>query len=129
GPARAADRCAVPDSMVFVEETLPRLARQLAEKRELRIVIFGTSSSRDHPKAGMPQTYAALLPAELQQRWPGMALRIENLSERALSAEAMAARIAARIAPSKPDLVIWQTGNVDAAQQIDVNSFEAALGA
>ncbi len=124
---RADSRCAVPESMVFAEETLPRVARQLAGKRELRIVIYGTASSRAEAKQGMPQTYAALLPAELQQRWPGAALRVENLSARAATAGQMAARIASEIAPSNPDLVIWQTGNVDAAQQIDVNSFEAAL--
>lgn len=127
--ASAETRCAVPDDLVFSEETLPRVARQVAGKRDLRIVIFGTSSSREDVKKGLPQTYAAMLPAQLQQRWPGIALRIENLSARTLTAEQMAARIKAEIAPSKPDLVIWQTGNVDAAQQIDVNTFEDALTA
>lgn len=129
GHSLAETRCAVPDSMVFVDVPLPRLARQIAAKREARIVVYGTSSSRPGEKKGLPQTYAALLPALLESRWPGVAFHIENLSARSLTAEQMAARIKAEIAPSKPDLVIWQTGNVDAAQQIDVNTFGDALTA
>ena len=125
--AQAQTRCAVPDSMVFTEAALPRMARQIAARREIRIVVYGTSSSRPGEKKGLPQTYAALLPALLQARWPGIALRVDNFSDRSLTAEHMARRIAAEIAPSNPDLVIWQTGNVDAAQQIDVNSFGEAL--
>lgn len=125
--AQVPSRCAVPDDLVFSGEILPRTARKVAARQDLRIVIFGTSSSRAEAKKGLPQTYAALLPAELQRRWPGVTLHVDNFSARTLTAEQMAARIGAEIAPSKPDLVIWQTGNVDAAQQIDVNTFEDAL--
>src|SRR3546814_12143191 len=39
----------------------------------------------------------------------------------------MAEKLARTVASMQPDLVLWQTGNVDAAQQIDINDFSAAL--
>src|SRR3546814_9469082 len=76
---------------------------------------------------GLPRSYAAGLQAALETRLPGVLLQIDNLSEKNHTAMQMAEKLARTVAPMQPDLVLWQTGNVDAAQQIDINDFSAAL--
>jgi cellobiose-specific phosphotransferase system component IIB len=126
--ARAADepRCAVPDDMLYTEQAMRRVARKLAANQPLRIVVLGSSSSLQTTK-GLPRSYAAGLPDALASRLNGASLQIENLSERTMTATQMAAAIAQRLPAIQPDLVIWQTGNVDAAQKVDINSFSDAL--
>ncbi len=126
--SHAADepRCAVPDDMLYTEQAMPRVARKLAANQPLRIVVLGSSSSLQTAK-GLPRSYVAGLPEALGARFNNVALQIENLSERTMTATQMAAAIVQRVPALQPDLVIWQTGNVDAAQKIDINSFAEAL--
>ncbi len=128
GGAHAADapRCTVPNDMLFAEKAMPRVARRLAASQPLRIVILGSSSSLQTSK-GLPRSYAAGLPDALATRLNNASLQIENLSERTMTAAQMTTTIVQRLPALQPDLVIWQTGNVDAAQKVDVNSFAEAL--
>lgn len=126
--SHAADepRCAVPDDLLYAERAMPRVARKLAANQPLRIVVLGSSSSLQTSK-GLPRSYVAGLPEALSTRFGNANLQIENLSERTMTATQMAAAIVQRVPALQPDLVIWQTGNVDAAQKVDVNSFAEAL--
>ena len=119
-------RCAVPDDVLYTEQAMPRVARKLAGQQPLRIVVLGSSSSLQTAR-GLPRSYVAGLPDALASRLNGASLQIENLSERTMTATQMAAAIAQRVPALRPDLVIWQTGNVDAAQKVDINSFSEAL--
>jgi cellobiose-specific phosphotransferase system component IIB len=67
------------------------------------------------------------LEASFQKVWPGKTPVLRNLSSRAQSVAQMAARIKTEVIPARPDLVIWQTGTVDAARHIDTNAFAATL--
>jgi cellobiose-specific phosphotransferase system component IIB len=119
-------RCSVPDTLLYTEQAMPRVARRLAANQPLRIVVLGSSSSLQTPK-GLPRSYAAGLPEALGGHFRTATLQIENLSERTMTATQMATAIAQRVPALQPDLVIWQTGNVDAAQKVDINSFSDAL--
>lgn len=125
--SRAAEgpRCNVPDDVLYTEQAMPRVARRLAAGQPLRIVVLGSSSSLQTTR-GLPRSYAVGLPEALTRSLKGAALQITNLSERTLTAAQMAAMIR-RLPAERPDLVIWQTGNVDAAQKVDINSFSEAL--
>jgi hypothetical protein len=127
-PAQAAEdpRCAVPEAMIYNDQPLPQVARRLKAREPLRIVILGSSSSLQTAK-GLPRSYVAGLPDALGRRLDGATLQIENLSERTLTAAQMAARIAQAVPGLRPDLVIWQTGNVDAALRVEIDSFAGSL--
>ncbi len=125
-PAAEDPRCAVPDDTLYTEQAMPRVARKLAANQPLRIVVLGSSSSLQTTK-GLPRSYVAGLPEALGTRFGNANLQIENLSERTMTAAQMTTAIAQRVPALQPDLVIWQTGNVDAAQKVDVNSFAEAL--
>ncbi len=126
--SHAADdpRCAVPGDMLYAEKAMPRVARKLKADQPLRVVVLGSSSSLQTSK-GLPRSYVAGLPEALGTRFGDANVQIENLSERTMTAVQMAAAIAQRVPALQPDLVIWQTGNVDAAQKVDINSFAEAL--
>lgn len=119
-------RCAIPESLTFVDTPLPQVAKKLQAHQTVHVVVLGTSSSMPTTK-GLPRSYAAGLQAALEARLPGAALQVDNLSEKTHTAMQMAEKLARTVAPMKPDLVLWQTGNVDAAQQVDINDFSAAL--
>lgn len=125
-PAPVDARCVVPEALLFNEQPMPRVAQRVKSGEPLRVVVLGSSSSLQTGK-GLPRSYAAGLPEALNRHFAGLPLQVENLSERTLSAPQMAALIAQRIPALKPDLVIWQTGNVDAAQKIEIDSFAEAL--
>lgn len=121
------ERCTLPDSLRFVDAPLKNLAKALKARSEIRIVVLGTSSSLKHDTGGLARTYVAGLPDALQLRFPGKQFSIDNLSLRMQSTTQMQKRIAAEVVPAKPDLLIWQTGNVEAARQTDPNSFAESL--
>jgi len=121
------ERCALPDSLRFVDAPLQNLAKALKARGEIRIVVLGTSSSLKHDTGGLARTYVAGLPDALQARFPAKQFAIDNLSMRTQSTAQMQKRIAAEVIPAKPDLLIWQTGNVEAARQTDTNSFAENL--
>lgn len=125
--AAAGNHCMVPETLSFVDAALPQVARRIAAHEEISIVVLGSSSSVTPERKGMPKSYIASLPAALAAKLPGLKLKLDNRSARRLTAEQMAESIRTGIAAAHPDLVLWQTGNVEAAQQIDVNLFGAAL--
>lgn len=122
-------RCGVPETMLFSDSLLPGVARQVRAGGPLRVAILGSNSSLAQPGRGAPVPYAASLAAELERRLPGIQVVIENHSARSLGAERMAAIIAEQVVPARPHLLVWQTGAVEAAQQVDVNRFAITLAA
>ncbi len=120
-------RCALPGSLRFVDAPLPHLAKRLAANTEIRILVLGSSSSLKHESGGLTRTYIAGLPEALETRFPGRRFVIDNRSLRTQSVQDMLRRIKAEVLPAQPDLVVWQTGNVEAARQTDINSFAIAL--
>lgn len=127
-PAAAGEaRCAVPEMLLYSDEPLPQTGRQIKSGGELKLALLGTNSSLPEPAKGMPIPYTESLVAELQKRLSGNNLRVANHSQRGLTAEQMMKLIGEQVLPAKPHLLIWQTGAVDAARQVDLNSFAAAL--
>jgi len=125
--AQMPERCATPDSLHFVDAPLPNLAGRLKAEGPVRIMVLGTSSSMRDTTQGLPRTYVAGLPEALSPLLKDRALEITNLSQRTQSVVEMRKRILAEVVPAKPDLLLWQTGAVEAGRQMDVNTFGEAL--
>jgi len=123
----AQERCGMPDSLRFVDTPLPNLAQGIKARGELRITVLGTSSSLKHESGGIARTYVAGLQEALEARFPTKRFTIDNRSVRTQSVQDMLRRISAEVIPAKPDLLVWQTGNVEAARQTDINSFGEPL--
>src|SRR4030088_3248427 len=121
-------RCGVPDYLLFGESPLKRVSNVVATQKRLRIAVVGTGSSALAGPDGPPSAYPARLEAALKQRLPGVAVKVVTLVRTRLSAEDLAQGMGKLLIDEKPDLVVWQSGTVDAMRRIEPEDFRAALG-
>lgn len=127
GPARAIEpnACDVPGYLLFGESELKRVAAAVKERRHLEIAVIGTASSI-LPGSGVT-AYPARLEAALRARLPGVTVNVTSLAKPRQSAGEMVQNIKKLLSDLKPDLVIWQSGTVDAMRVIELDKFGAAL--
>lgn len=127
GPARAIEpnACDVPGYLLFGESELKRVAAAVKERRRLEIAVIGTASSI-LPGSGVT-AYPARLEAALRARLPGVTVNVTSLAKPRQSAGEMVQNIKKLLSDLKPDLVIWQSGTVDAMRGIELDKFGAAL--
>jgi hypothetical protein len=123
----AADPCSVPGYLLFGSNDLKRVAAAVTMERQLAIAVVGTSSSALAGPDGPRSAYPARLEAALKQRMPTIAVKVVPLVRTRLTAEDLAKGMAKLLVDEKPDLVIWQTGTIDAMQRVDPDSFKIAL--
>lgn len=124
--AAAADvtHCGVPHELVEDEPTLPRLARRFARHLPVTIVVIGGAST-----AGIApdNAYPYFLDIALRRQHPASEITVINRGVRGQTAAQMTARFAKDVYADRPDLVIWETGTVDAVRGKDVNDFVDTL--
>jgi lysophospholipase L1-like esterase len=117
--------CAVPENLSdggFLKHT--RDAYRAG--KPLRIVAFGTSSSTGVGAASRANAYPARLQADLQERF-AIPVEVVNKSVGGQSARQMASRLEDDVVSLAPSLVIWQTGTVDAAGNLEIEEFGRSL--
>ncbi|MFO1189068.1 MAG: SGNH/GDSL hydrolase family protein [Alphaproteobacteria bacterium] len=121
------DRCVFPDELRSANFPLPGLKKRLQQTSQIVVLVLGSSSSMTGQPARNPRSYVQDLDLALQAAFPGKTFVLKNLSKRMQSAAEMAQRLPADVISGRPDLVIWQTGTVEAARHVDTNSFTDAL--
>jgi lysophospholipase L1-like esterase len=118
--------CAVAEHLVYADFPTPRVATAIAGKK-LDIVVVGTNSSIIATTGGPAKAYPARLEEALTKRLPGVVVTVTTLANpkyTSVDAEKVLEQVAVE---QKPDLVIWQTGTVDAMRAIDLDEFRTAL--
>jgi lysophospholipase L1-like esterase len=121
--------CAIPGHFLQANNELKQVARTVASERKLTIAVVGTASSALAGPDGPRSAYPARLEAALQKRMPDLAVKVVTLIRRGEIAEDLAQGMAKLLVDETPDLVIWQTGTIDAMRRVEVDSFRAALEA
>ena len=131
GRAFAADppSCAVPDYLLFSDNNLKQVAAAVGKQRKLSIVVFGTGSSTLAGPDGTAIAYPARLEVALNQRLAGTAIKIASRTKSGQTADMMRRNMKDLLIDERPDLVIWQTGTVDAIRRVEPDEFRAALDA
>jgi hypothetical protein len=129
GSAFAADphACVIPGYLLFGSNELRHVAAVVAKERKLTIAVVGTGSSALAGPDGPKSAYPARLEEALKRRMPTIAVKVVTLVRSRQSAEDLAKGMAKLLVDEKPDLVIWQTGTIDAIRRVDPDSFRAAL--
>jgi lysophospholipase L1-like esterase len=129
GTAFAAERqtCEIPGYLLFVNNELKHVAEVVKQDRRLTIAVVGTGSSILAGPDGPLSAYPARLEAALKQRLPSVAVKVVTLVRTRMTAEDLARGMAKLLVDEKPDLVIWQTGTLDAIRRIEPDDFRAAL--
>jgi len=129
-PGLAADEgaCFVASGLVQADFALPHVAAAIAEKR-LNVVVLGSASSSLPPAAGgAPKAYPARLEDALTHRLPGVTVKVVAHTKARETATDMVKTLRQVLKDEKPDLVVWQTGTVDAMLSVDPDNFQTALG-
>ena len=125
--AAEGQRCEVPDYLLFGNNELKHVTEAVKKDRRLTIAVVGTGSSilagPDRPLSAYP----ARLEEALKRRLPSVAVKVVTLVRTRMSAEDLARGMAKLLVDEKPDLVIWQTGTLDAIRRIEPDDFRAAL--
>jgi hypothetical protein len=77
--------------------------------------------------AGAGLAYPARLEAALNQRLSMVAVKVVTRTKNGETADVMRRNMKDLLVDEKPNLVIWQTGTVDAIRRVEVDDFRAAL--
>lgn len=120
-------RCVVPDYLLFGESQLKRVSAAVMIRHSLRIAVVGTGSSALAGPDGPPSAYPARLEAILSQRLSGVPVKVVTLLRTRQTADDLAKGMDKLLADEKPDLVIWQTGTIDAIRRADLDNFKSSL--
>ena len=122
----ADDVCAVVAHLVQADAPLPRVAAAIKNK-SLAVVVAGTTSSSLPGPNGAALAYPARLEAALQEKLPGVSVKVTSLARPRQSAADMAAAFAKVLRDDKPALIVWQTGTADAMTGVATETFQATL--
>ncbi|AXK82996.1 SGNH/GDSL hydrolase family protein [Pseudolabrys taiwanensis] len=119
--------CRVAEHLVENGIPLPRVTKAIANKR-LSILVVGAGSSLLPGPNGAQNAYPARLRAALAEKFPGVEISLATDVKARRTALEMVKVLPEDIAAAKPELVVWQTGTVDAMQGVDQDEFSQALG-
>ena len=114
-------------SCVSGNNDLKRVAASAKDAHRLTIAVVGTGSSALAGPDGPNSAYPARLEAALNHRLPGLAVKVVPLVRSRQTADDLAKGMVKLLIDEKPDLVIWQTGTIDAIRRIEPDEFRAAL--
>ncbi|MES2601407.1 MAG: SGNH/GDSL hydrolase family protein [Pseudomonadota bacterium] len=132
-PSRAEDApgCPVPAYLLATESALPKVADAIKTRKRLDILVAGSGSSALPGSDGASMSYPSRLEAALREALAGVTVNVRTeLRPKKTAAEAAQgfSQMMEKLPPDqKPDLVIWQTGTVDAIRSVDPDDFRTAL--
>jgi len=129
GPAAAEpkDKCAAKPEMLDLGAPLTRTKAAVLERKEIRIVAIGSSSTEGYGATSPFSSYPAELLRTLSKRLPGVDVYIANKGAGGEVVNQMIARIERDVYPEKPDMVIWQTGTNSAMRAHDIKDFRKGV--
>ena len=127
--ARADDapaNCEVPDYLLATESKLPKVAEAIKSAHLLNILVLGSRSSTINAADGT--AYPARLQLALKEKLPpSVAVNVTVELQARKTAEEVAKGLVSLLEGKKPNLVIWQTGTVDAMRAVDPDEFRSAV--
>jgi hypothetical protein len=124
--AEMPQECLVARPLLEENNHLAKAAAAVAAKR-LNVLVLGAGSSSLPGPSGAGMAYPARLKVALQSALPGVAVTVATDVTARRTAIKMADSLAADLQRAKPDLIVWQTGTVDAMQGADPELFNQAL--
>lgn len=125
-----ADRkaCEVPADLLSPGDgALEKVAAAVRNDRKLDVLVVGSGSSSLAGPDGPAAAYPARFEASLREKLPGVAVTVTTSVQQKRSAEEVAEALQTLVAERKPNLLVWQTGTVDAMRAIHPDDFRNAL--
>jgi hypothetical protein len=120
--------CEVPaDLLAFGDSVLEKVAAAVKDDKKLDVLVVGSGSSSLASPDGAAIAYPARLEASLREKLPGVAVSVTTSLQPKRTAEEVAEALPALATERKPNLLVWQTGTVDAIRAIHPDDFRNAL--
>jgi lysophospholipase L1-like esterase len=95
---------------VYLEGSLPNVARKLAANQPVTIVAFGSSSTVGFGATSPIFSYPYRLADQLRRKFPAADITVLNRGIGGEDTPQMMERLKVAVIDAKPDLVIWQLG-------------------
>jgi hypothetical protein len=126
-PARADDppTCEVPAYLLTTESSLPKVADAEKNGRSLEVLVVGSRSSTINTSEA--SAYPSRLQVALKEKLPAVNVNLSVELQPKKSAGELASGFIKLMEVKKPNLVIWQTGTVDAMRSVDPDEFRTAV--
>jgi hypothetical protein len=126
-PAAAAKTdCSAPESVLETAGELPVLAAAVKAGGPVKVLVVGSASSGGAGTSGPGKSYPGKLGAALEKQL-GVPVTVARQSRRGWTTDAMAGEMPQLLAAERPQLVVWQTGTVDAVREVAPEEFGEAL--
>jgi hypothetical protein len=129
GAAAAPASCVVPANLFDFEPKFPNTLAMLEKGEAVTIVVIGGGSSSGRAAGGADKAWPARLGDALARQFPKARVTVLNKSVSRDTARDMVARFDADVLAHRPNLVIWETGIVDAVKAADLDEFRENLQA
>lgn len=134
--ARSADQATVEtkktcevsaDLLAVGDSVLEKVAAAIRDTKKLDILVVGSGSSSLAGPEGPSIAYPARLEASLREKLPGVTVTVTTSVQQKRTAEDVVETLQGLATERKPNLLIWQTGTVDAIRSIHPDDFRNAL--
>jgi len=124
--AKESDQCIAAAGVAAPDFGLRHVGQAIARKA-LDVVVIGSASSELNGPTGTSIAYPKFLEAALTAMLPGVAVKVSTFTKPRDLAADMVGKLKRMVSESKPALVVWQTGTVDAIRGIDPDEFRTVL--
>jgi hypothetical protein len=122
-----AHECPMPERFYEFEPPLTKTAKALATGREVVIAALGGSSTLGLAAGATALAWPARLGSVLTDKFPSAPIKVVNRAAARQTAKQVLERLDRDILPLKPDLVIWETGTMEAVRGSDVDAFRETV--
>jgi hypothetical protein len=121
--------CSVPERFYISEPQLTKTPKAILHGQEVVIVVLGGASSLSiaagKPDLAWPERFGAAL----AEKFPSGRIKVVNLAVARQTAKRAAERLEREVIPMKPNLVVWETGTMEAVRGTDIDEFRETLRA
>ena len=119
--------CRAKPELLELGSSLPASRKAIAERKQLRIIALGSSSTSGYGVSNPAYAYPAQLKMGLDKALPGIDVDVINRGIDGLDVEEMAARMQTDMKENPASLVVWQTGTTATIRQMPLDKFTAWL--
>ena len=117
--------CRAKPELLELGNSLPAARKAIAERKQLRIIALGSSSTSGYGVSNPAYAYPAQLKMGLDKALPGVDVDVVNRGIGGQDVEEMAARMQAEMKENPASLVVWQTGTNAAIRQMPLDEVHA----
>lgn len=125
--AKSMTLCRAKPEVLALGTTLPISRKAIAERKLLRIIALGSSTTAGYGVSNPAFAYPTQLRIGLEKALPGIDIEVINRGIGGQDVEEMAARMRTEMEDNPASLVIWQTGTNAAIRHMPLEKFDKTL--